>query len=255
MRIIGMIHLETLPGFHGFKDMDYVVERALQDAEALEQGGVDAILIENTEDHPHTERVREVTVRAFVRVAREVRGRVKLPIGICVLWNDYRSALRIAKECGASFIRVPVFVDRFRTEAGIITGDPEDVILFRKRIGAHTVRVMADIHVKHAIILTKRSIEESARDALRRGADALIVTGRVTGDAPILDDLKRVRQACPEAEIVVGSGTTPQNIKELAGYANAAIVGTYFKTHNKIDPKKGRRIMSLAREVEQGGLG
>ncbi|HJX06365.1 MAG TPA: BtpA/SgcQ family protein [Candidatus Nanoarchaeia archaeon] len=249
MKIIGMIHLETLPGSKGHKNMKHVTKKALQDAEALIKGGVDSILIENTEDHPHTEKLKEEAILAFISIAKEIVQRVTVSVGICALWNDYKAGLRIAKASGASFIRVPVFVDKFKTEAGIITGTPEDVISFRKQINAEKIKIMADIHVKHSVRLTKRTIEESAKDALAKGADELIVTGKVTGDAPVIDDLRRVRNACPNAKILVGSGTTPQNLKDFAKYADAAIVGTYIKINDKVSPDKVKEIVNQGKRL------
>lgn len=242
-----MIHLETLPDYKGHKDMSHVTDKALQDAKVLEQGGVDEILMENMYDHPHTEKISQKTISAFTQAAKEVVNQVKVPVGVCVLWNDYKAGLKIAKVAGALFIRVPVFVDKFKTDAGIITGTPDDVILFRKQIKAENIKIMTDIHVKHSVMLTKRTIEESAKHALSKGSDALIITGKVTGDAPVLDDLRRVRTACPNAKIMVGSGTTPDNIKDIAKYADSAIVGTYFKTNNKVDIIKVRKITTLAK--------
>ena len=247
MKIIGMIHLDTLPGFKEHKSMDYVKKKALKDMNALIEGGVDGILVENTEDHPHTEKLNEETVRAFTQIAKEIVKKTQIPIGICPLWNDYTAGLRIAIESWASFIRVPVFVDKFKTDAGIITGNADDVISFRKKIGAEHIKLMTDIHVKHAVMLNKREIEDSAKEALEKGADELIITGKMTGDAPKINDLKRVRKAFPNAKIAVGSGTTPKNIKEIMKYADTAIVGTYLKTNNVIDVKKVKEIMKLAR--------
>ena len=50
MEIIGMIHLETLPGYKDHKSMEHVTEKALEEAEILEKGCVDAILVENSEE-------------------------------------------------------------------------------------------------------------------------------------------------------------------------------------------------------------
>ena len=245
MEIIGMIHLETLPGYKDYKDLGYVTRKALEEAEILEIGGVDAILIENSEDHPHTEKIKPEAAKAYLKIAKQIVKKVTIPVGIIVLWNDYKAALQIAKESGAEFIRVPVFVDKFKTVAGIITGTPEDVIDFRKKIGAENIKIYTDIHVKHSRMLTKRPIEESARDALTRGSDGLIITGKVTGDPPVIDDLKKTRKACPKAKILVGSGTTTQNMKALAKYADATIIGTYLKINDQVDLKKVKEIVRL----------
>ena len=53
--VIGMVHLLPLPGSPGYTGygMDPIIERALQDAEALVEGGVDALMVENMWDLPY----------------------------------------------------------------------------------------------------------------------------------------------------------------------------------------------------------
>ncbi|MBW2968206.1 BtpA/SgcQ family protein [Candidatus Woesearchaeota archaeon] len=245
MKVIGMIHLTTLPGYPQHSSMEDVMGRAVEDAVVLEQGGVDAILIENTDDDPHQKAVSPETVAAFTAVALEVRRTVKIPVGICVLWNDYRAALAIAKVCGAEFVRIPVFTEAVVTASGLIEGNPFDAVRYRRQIGADDIRIMADVQVKHASMLAKRPIAESAVEAAHFGADELIVTGRFTGDSPDMEDLKKVRLACPDATITIGSGTTPQNFGQLALYADKAIVGTYFKPKGKIELERIREVVAL----------
>ena len=46
--IIGVVHLLALPGSPGWQgDLDEVVGHAMRDAEALAQGGIDAVIFEN----------------------------------------------------------------------------------------------------------------------------------------------------------------------------------------------------------------
>ena len=247
MKLIGMIHLKALPGYPQHEGMQAIIAKALEDAVALEQGGVDAILIENTDDDPHRKVVGPETVSAYTIVAKEVKHKIKVPLGICVLWNDYKAALAIAKIVGCDFVRIPVFTEAVLTASGIIEGNPYDAITYRECIKASKVRIMADVQVKHATMLAKRPIEESAKEALHFGADEIIITGRYTGDCPNLDELRKVRESCPNATIVIGSGVTPKNISELKKYADAAIVGTYFKEGDNIIIEKVISLKSMAR--------
>jgi membrane complex biogenesis BtpA family protein len=137
--------------------------------------------------------------------------------------------LLIAKNIGAQFIRVPVFVDSVKTDYGDIFANPEAVLEYRKEINAENVAIFSDIHVKHAELLDKKTIEESAVQAMKKGSDALIVTGKWTGDAPDLKDLVAVRKAAKDFPILVGSGVDENNIKKLFEFANGAIVGTSLK--------------------------
>ncbi len=245
MQIIGMVHLKTLPGYPQHTSIEEVMLLAVAEAKTLEEGGVDAILVENSFDDPHQKYVAPEIIAAFTRIADAIRKAVNVPIGICVLWNDYKASLAIAKVVGGSFVRVPIFTEAVVTASGIIEGSPYDVISYRQKIRAGNIKIMADIQVKHAAPIAPRPIEESAREATAFGADEIIVTGRYTGDCPAIDDLQKVRAACPSAMLVIGSGTDDTNYKELALYADKAIVGTYFKPQGIVVVERVRKLVSL----------
>ncbi|MEK7479614.1 MAG: BtpA/SgcQ family protein, partial [Patescibacteria group bacterium] len=94
---------------------------------------------------------------------------------------------------------------------------------------AEDIALFTDIHVKHAEIISRMNIIESAQMAIQKGADALIVTGKWTGNAPDIEELKKVRQAVKTFPIFIGSGVSEKNIKKLFQYANGVIVSTSLK--------------------------
>src|SRR5215213_8928538 len=106
-RLTGMVHLGALPGAARFDGkLDAVIERAVSDAQALEAGGVHAIMVENFFDAPFFKAgVPPVTISAMTRAIIAIREEVKIPIGVNVLRNDACAALSIAHVCGAQFIR------------------------------------------------------------------------------------------------------------------------------------------------------
>lgn len=227
--IIGAIHFPPLSGYPEFPGLEVALNNSLEDLKALENGGVDAVIIENNYDTPHKIFVAPETVNDMKFLGAEVASSTKLTVGVSVLWNDYKAALSIAMAIKAKFIRIPVFVDKVKTNYGTVTGSPEDVLKYRKKIGADNIALFVDIQVKHAELLNKRPIEESAMEAIKAGADALIVTGKWTGDAPELTKLIAVRKAVGNFPILIGSGTNENNINELLKYANGAIVSTSLK--------------------------
>lgn len=249
MKIIGMIHLKTLPGYPRHKGMEFVIAHALNDAYALVKGGVDAILVENTYDDPQVKYVAPETIAAFTLAAREVIKVVNVPVGVCVLWNDYRAAFAIAKISGARFVRIPVFTEAALTASGIIEGCAYEAIAYRHKLNANDIKILADVHVKHAAAIAQRPIAESAVEALSSGADQLVITGRFTGDAPSLQDLIEVRNACQNAIIVVGSGFNLESMKYITNYADVAIVGTAFKENDEVVVEKVRQIISKVKNL------
>ena len=229
--IIGMVHFPPLLGYKDFPGLEECFQKSLNDAQTLAEGGVDAILVENNYDLPHKEFVGPETVAIMTLLTSEISKVVCLSLGVNVLWNDYQAALSIAKVCGARFIRVPVFVDSVKTQYGKIFAAPEKVLTFREKINATDIALFTDIHVKHAQMLEKKTIFQSAKEAIVKGSDGLIITGKWTGDAPDLSDLKEAREAVgKDFPILVGSGATKKNVGVLLEYADGVIVGTALKT-------------------------
>lgn len=233
--LIGALHFPPLPGFEGFTSMEDVLKFSITNAETLEEAGFDSIIVENNYDLPHLITVQKETVEAMKYITANIMKRVSIPIGVSVLWNSYKEAFDIAQEVGGKYIRVPVFVDNVETSYGSIYGNPEDVIKAKKEIGKNKVLVFTDIQVKHSKLLNVRPIEESAKEAIMKGSDALIITGKWTGDSPKMDDLKDVRNSVGEDfPIIVGSGATKDNMNDLMRYASGIIVGTAIKGYKEL---------------------
>lgn len=231
--VIGMVHFMPLLGYEDFTNMNIVLRKALEDVKVLENGGVDGLMLENNYDFPHKIKVNPETISCMTYLTQKIIEKTKLPVGVCVLWNDYKAALSIAKVCGGKFVRVPVFVDRVKTHYGIVTGDPAEVIAYREKIEAENILLLTDIHVKHAVLLNRDTIDKSALKAINKGSDGIIITGKWTADAPVIEDLKKVRKAAHKFPIFVGSGATVENIESLLQFANGIIVGTTLKTGRK----------------------
>jgi hypothetical protein len=209
------------------------------------------LILENFGDIPFTRGpVGPETVAAMAVVARAVRERVRLPLGFNVLRNDPRAALALCAACGGSFIRVNVHTGAMVTDQGVIEGDAHGTLRLRARLCPEAL-ILADVHVKHAVPLGAIPIEISALDTLERGlADALILSGTGTGQAADLAEIERVRQALPQARILIGSGITRDNVGKYLRHADGLIVGTSLKFGGRVashvDPK---RVTALARAI------
>jgi membrane complex biogenesis BtpA family protein len=246
---VGVIHLAPLAGAPNFEgDPGKIEAAALADAEALAEGGVDALLLENYGDRPfYPGSVPAVTVAQMTALALAVRGRSGLPLGINVLRNDAASALAVAHAAGGSFIRVNVLAGARVTDQGVISGRAHELLRMRRTLGAEGIRILADVDVKHSAPLAPYPLEEEVRDVLGRGgADAVIVTGPATGEPVREEDLHRVRDAAGRAPVWVGSGVTPETIRHLAGLADGFIVGTSLKEEGRVgNPVDKARVRAL----------
>jgi hypothetical protein len=251
--VIGMVHLRALPGSPLWAgSMEAVVEAALDDARALAEGGVDALLVENHGDAPFAAgRVDAGTVAGLAVAVGAIRSALPLPLGVNVLKTDALSALAVAAAAGARFIRVNVHVGAVVADQGLLQSGAHDTLRYRRLLGVD-VKILADVQAKHGAPLAPVPIEQEARDCVTRGlADGLVVSGAATGEATPLADLQRVRRAVPGAPLLVGSGATPETAAALLGVADGLIVGTSLKRagvlSNPVDPERVRRLVEAAR--------
>lgn len=249
-----MLHLPALPGSPGSRDSLADIEaRVVAEANLLTDVGFSAAILENFGDVPFfKDRVEPSTIASMTRLACAVRASVPdLPLGINVLRNDARAALAVAAAAGAELIRVNVHVGATATDQGIIEGRAAETLRARATLEAH-VAIWADVHVKHGTSLAHASIADEAEDAVRRGlADAVIVSGRGTGDATSLDDVRAVAAHELGVPIYVGSGVTADSVASFLDVADGVIVGTAIKadgiTTNPIDRKRAQALVEKAR--------
>ncbi|HHX39645.1 MAG TPA: BtpA/SgcQ family protein [Armatimonadetes bacterium] len=250
--VIGMVHLLPLPGSPGWGgSMEAVLERALADARAWAEGGASALLVENYGDVPfHPESVEPHTIAAMTLAVAAVREATALPVGVNVLRNDARAALGIAAATGARFIRVNVHTGAMVTDQGLLQGRAHETLRLRRSLGA-PVLLFADLLVKHAVPLGEAPLEQAAHDGFERGlADALVVSGIATGQPTPLADVRRVKDALPEAPLLVGSGVTSESIAGLLRVADGVIVGSSAKVdgraENPVDMDRARALIQAA---------
>ncbi len=255
--VIGVIHLLPLPGSARYDgQLDQVLARAEQEAASLASGGVNGIIVENFFDMPFAKsRVDTATACAMTLAAQRVKAISGLPIGINVLRNDARTALAIASAVAAQFIRVNVLTGAMLCDQGIIEGEAHELLLYRKVLGLdRTVKIFADVMVKHAVPLGQWSdIRLSAQDTVKRAlADVIVVSGRSTGDAPEVSDIDAVRDVLPDTPILVGSGSTKENISSLLESADGIIVASSIKRHGLLEnPVDVGKIRSLVDAVHK----
>ncbi len=250
--IIGVVHLPPLIGSpQSTQSLREIRARALSDAESLIDNGIDGVIIENYGDVPfYPDSVEPHTVAALTLIANEIREHYpKIPIGLNLLRNDAKSAMAIATIADANFIRVNVHTGAMLTDQGVIQGKAHETLRYRSTLKS-SVKIFADIAVKHAVPLAPIDLLTSAKDTYHRGlADALIVTGSATGKSTDIDQLKSVKSAVPEATVFVGSGVTSYNLDEVLHCADGVIVGTSIKrdgvTTNAVDGARVRALIKV----------
>lgn len=254
--ILGMVHCWPLPGAPGYSDygMDTIIEQAIADARALAAGGVDGLIVENMWDIPFRagSHIAPESIAAHAVVARAVRNAVDLPLGINLVHNGGTALLGIAIAAGASFIRVCMFTGAGVWEAGSWDeGCAAELMRRRKELGAEHIKIIADVDKKHSVRFPGIDLATHIEWTRFSGADALIVSGKMTGDAPDIEKIRAAKALAKECPVLIGSGATEENVGAFLSVADGVIVGSSIKENGcieqPVDVERVRRFVSAAR--------
>jgi uncharacterized protein len=255
--VIGMVHCWPLPGAPGYTGygMETIIEHAVRDAVALAEGGCHGLIVENMWDVPFRAgpHVQPESIAAQAVVARAVREAVpELPLGINLVHNGGVALLGIAVAAGASFIRVCMFTGAGVWDAGSWDeGCAADLLRRRKELHAEHIKIFADVDKKHSVRFPGIDLATHIEWTSFFGADAMIISGRMTGDAPDLEKVREARRMAGDTPILLGSGTTAKNIGAFMEVADGVIVGSSIKAAgeiaNPVDVERVRHFVQAAR--------
>jgi len=257
--IIGMVHLWPLPGAPGYTGygIKTITENARRDAAALLDGGVDGLIVENMWDLPYyvgmDVQLEAVTAQAVV--ASQIAEMVDVPVGVNVIHNGWQAELAIAVAAGLDFIRVCILTGARLWDTGDLdAGCAANLLRRRKELGAEHLKLFADVDKKHSVPFPGLDLETHIEWTEFYRADALIISGRMTGDAPPLAKVRRAKELATRP-ILMGSGTTAENIGDFLEFADGAIVGSSLKVEglaeNPVDLARVRRYMAAVKEARQ----
>jgi membrane complex biogenesis BtpA family protein len=248
--VIGVIHVGALPGTpRSSQSVAELVRIARDEARVYREGGVDGVIIENMHDVPYLKgAVGPEIVAAMTAIGLEVKSECGLPIGIQILAGANLEAMAVAHTAGLDFIRAEGYAYAHVADEGIIEASAAKLLRYRKMIGAERVQVWTDVKKKHSAhaITADVSLGQTAETVEFMGADCVIVTGSVTGEAPKVADVKEAKSHC-NLPVFLGSGISEANIKEFYNEADGFIIGSAFKVDglwsNTIDPARVTRFM------------
>ncbi|WP_353952589.1 BtpA/SgcQ family protein [Knoellia sp. S7-12] len=248
--IIGMCHLPALPGdphYSSRQGMRDIVDYARREVLALQEGGIDAILISNEFSLPYLTKTEPITAAAMARIIGEVMTDITVPFGVNVLW-DGRASIDLAVATGASFVR-EIFTGVYASDFGIWDTNIGEVARHRSRVGAEDVRMLFNIVPEAATYLASRDLAAIAKSTVFNARpDGLCVSGLTAGATTDTDSLRTVKEAVPGTPVVVNTGVKDTTIADLLSVADAAIVGTFLKRDglfaNPVDPKRVEKLMA-----------
>ena len=154
-------------------------------------------------------------------------AKATFPISKCFWKSPTKIVLKTVKRYVSDVIPIPILTAFGYGKKIAITGAI-------KKISAESIMIFADVQVKHAEHLIKRPLKDTVSEAVAKKADAIIITGKWTGDPPTIEDVLEAKKAAKNIPVILGSGITSKNVKRYN--VDGLIVGSYFKGDG--DPKE-----------------
>jgi len=255
-KLIGMIHLAALPGTPASTlSVREIIRQAEAEARIYRDAGFPSVLIENMHDTPYLARqVGPEIIAASTLAAQAVRVIFAGEIGLQILAGANEAALAIAHAAELQFIRAEGFTFAHVADEGWMNACAGPLLRYRRAIGATEVQIWTDVKKKHAshALTADVSLAETAAAAETMGANAIIVTGRVTGDAPDPQDFDQLRTHTT-LPVIIGSGITAANLAHYWPLADAFIVGSSLKTgghwRGNLEPQAVERLARIAADL------
>ncbi|MCX7273363.1 MAG: BtpA/SgcQ family protein [Burkholderiales bacterium] len=256
--VIAMCHLGALPGaplYDADGGMERLIDHARGEIEKLQAGGVDAILFGNENDRPYLLKGSLSGIAAMSAVVAACKPVLSVPFGVNYLW-DPAASMAIGVATGAQFVR-EIFTGVFASDMGVWAPDCATPARMRRDLHRPDLKMLFNINAEFAWSLDQRPIELRARSAVFSSlADAILVSGPITGQAADAGDLRKVAQAVgDQVPVFANTGVNRDNVREVLSMASGCIVGTHFKfdgnTWHSVDPDRVRRFMDTVESIRQ----
>ena len=242
--IIAMLHLDPLPGDPRWRygdTMESVVQHALTDLKALQDGGVDGILISNEFSLPYQRHMNFVTPAAMAYVVGRLREHIRVPFGVdCI--SDGEATIELAAAVGAAFVR-GTFCGVYVGDGGLYNNDFSALLRRKAALHLDNLKMLYFINPESDRNLDTRPLADIAKSTIFKAhPDGLCISANAAGQD--VDDalITSVKEANPEVVVLCNTGCRPDTIVRKLRCGDAAVVGTYFKEGGKLEDSRLRNL-------------
>ena len=250
--IIAALHLPDLSVARQ-TSMAYLEDYVLANAGVFVDAGFPSLILQDQTRQvgPAT----PATVALMAALGRLLRKEFPaIDLGIIIQAHDAVAPIAIANACGASFVRLKVFVGAAMTMEGAKTGLAVEARTYRHDLRRDDIAILADVFDRTSVPMIDVPPEEAAQAAVKLGADGLILTGASFADS--LDRVSKAKAAGVTRPVFVGGSVTESNVQETLACADGAIVSTALMCDNpgksdllRWDKTKTQRFMDAVRAL------
>ena len=260
--IIAMLHLDPLPGDprfgHDGGGLSDAVEHAKRDLDALQEGGVDGVIVSNEFSLPYQRHMDFVTPASMAYIVGQLKSQLSVPFGVDAI-SDGLACIELAAACEANFVR-GTFSGVYVGDGGLYNNDFS--MLMRRKAALHLddLKMLYFINPESDRNLDTRELSEIASSTIFKvHPDGLCVSATAAGSDVNTGLIASVKKKNPEVAVLVNTGCRPDTIREKLSVCDAAVVGTYFKegglledenlNNVRVDVNRVREFMKVVRDV------
>ena len=251
--VVAMVHVPALPGspeFDSATGMNKILDSVVVDLEALQSGGVDAIMFGNEFDRPYVLKAPPEGLAALASVIGQVKSMIKIPFGVNYLWDPVATvALAVATD--ANFAR-EIFTGVYASDMGLWTPDCAGAARLRSSQGRSDLQMIFNINAEFATSLDTRPLAIKVKSAVFSSkADVVCVSGPMTGMGVDQTELREAREALPETPLLANTGVNIDTVADIFSLTDGCVIGSHLKhngdTWSAVDPE---RVMKFMEKVE-----
>ena len=247
--VIAMVHVPALPGSPDYDragGMSRIMDAVIADLEALQSGGVDAVMFGNEFDRPYVLKATPENLAALAAVIGQVKSMLSVPFGVNYLWDPV-ATVALAAATEARFAR-EIYTGAYASDMGLWVPDCAGAARLRSNLGRPDLQLLFNINAEFATSLDTRPLAVRAKSAVFSSkADVICVSGPMTGEGVNQTELRQVREVIPETPLLANTGGTIDTVAELFAVTDGCVIGSHLKregdTWNPVDPERVRRFM------------
>ena len=247
--VIAMVHVPALPGSPDYDragGMSRIMDAVIADLEALQSGGVDAVMFGNEFDRPYVLKATPENLAALAAVIGQVKSMLSVPFGVNYLWDPV-ATVALAAATEARFAR-EIYTGAYASDMGLWVPDCAGAARLRSNLGRPDLQLLFNINAEFATSLDTRPLAVRAKSAVFSSkADVICVSGPMTGEGVNQTELRQVREVIPDTPLLANTGVTIDTVAELFAVTDGCVIGSHLKregdTWNPVDPERVRRFM------------
>lgn len=255
--IIALLHLCALPGdpfYERGTTMEQIVAQAGRDLDALQKGGVDAVLFSNEFSIPYRKQADHLTTAAMGRIIGELRHDIGVPYGVDLL-QDPVNIIDLAVAVDASFVREQ-FTGAFVGESGLFQTNIAETMRRRRALDAMDLKMFYFLNNESDVYLNDRDYATIVRSMIFScHPDGICVSGIHAGSDPDSTWLQEIKSAAGATPVFCNTGCKRENIAQKLAVADGAFVGTAFKKDGKfenfVEYQRVKDFMDVVREYRR----